>query len=546
MAIYHFSVKTISRSAGRTATAGSAYRSGEKIDCEREGITHDYTRKAGIEYKEIITPANAPEWAKDRSKLWNAAEAAELRKNSTVAREFEVAFPTELNKEQRIELVHDFAQTIVERHGCAVDIAMHEPSREGDERNHHAHILLTTRRITPNGFAEKTRELDEKKSGEVVHWREAWATHCNEKLQKAGVQERVDHRSLEAQGINRVPTVHLGHAATALERQGVRTEIGIRNDQARLGEHLKNGLNTIVGQSKALEKEIKQGLDKLITASKSVLEKFNERYGYEQYRSSYERSGDQYKNHFAVESREQAQPISALHTLSSVELVRVDDSSGRSKKNTQPNETSLLLQSPSNQDVGLQDQRGRRDDELHGLPLADRIRGMTDKEVVQTVNELREKARVEFYTEMQKENLTQFKQEKALYFEIKENKPLLIRIRKWEEELNVQKFAVKALQSMGEDLKKAIEHDGMARLKERGYDYDSYLGNIPEKNLSRSQVHQRVEASNPELSERFYKIDANDRVTLSLNKDPVLERAAEAQEKEQRSSERQQADDFER
>jgi hypothetical protein len=102
---------------------------------------------------------------------------------------------------------------------------MHEPSREGDERNHHAHILLTTRRITPNGFAEKTRELDEKKSGEVVHWREAWATHCNEKLQKAGVQERVDHRSLEAQGIDRVPTVHLGHAATALERQGVRTEI---------------------------------------------------------------------------------------------------------------------------------------------------------------------------------------------------------------------------------------------------------------------------------------------------------------------------------
>jgi ATP-dependent exoDNAse (exonuclease V) alpha subunit len=545
MAIYHFSVKTISRSAGRTATAGAAYRSGEKIDCEREGITHDYTRKAGVEYKEIIAPADAPEWAKDRSKLWNAAEAAELRKNSTVAREFEVAFPTELNKEECIELVHDFAQTIVERHGCVVDIAMHEPSREGDERNHHAHILLTTRRITPNGFAEKTRELDEKKSGEVVHWREAWATHCNEKLQKAGVQERVDHRSLEAQGIDRVPTVHLGHAATALERQGVRTEIGIRNDQARLGEHLKNGLNAIVEQSKALEKEIKHGLDKLVTVSKSVLEKFNERYGYEQYRSSYERSGDQYKNHFAVESGEQTQSIGTLRTLSSVELVRATTAV---VKVGVAGESDVLLQSPQTQNMGLvQEHRGgRRDHELYGLSPTDRIRGMTDKEVVQAVNELREKARVELYTDMRKENLGQFKQERTRYFEIKEDKPLFIGIRKWEEELNVQKFAVRELQLMGNDLQKAIEHDGMTRLKERGYDYDSYLGNIPEKDLARSQVHKRVEAENPELSERFYQIDANDRVTLSLNKDPVFERAAEAREKEQRSSERQQGSDFER
>ena len=232
MAIYHLSVKTISRSAGRSATAAAAYRSGTKIHCEREGKTFDYTHKGGIESRGIYAPDGAPEWAKNREQLWNAVELTETRKNSTVAREFEVAFPAELNKLQRMQLVSGFVKEIVARHQCVVDVAMHEPSREGDERNHHAHILMTTRRIDHTGFTEKTRELDEKKSGEVVHWREQWANHCNQALERAGRSERVDHRSLEAQGIDREPTVHLGVEATALERRNKPSNLGNENREA--------------------------------------------------------------------------------------------------------------------------------------------------------------------------------------------------------------------------------------------------------------------------------------------------------------------------
>jgi hypothetical protein len=247
VAIYHLSVKTISRSAGRSATAAAAYRSGTKIHCEREGKTFDYTNKCGVENRWIHTPEYAPVWAADREQLWNAVELAETRKNSTVAREFEVALPDELDKYQRAQLVHSFVKEIVERHQCAVDVAIHEPSREGDERNHHAHILMSTRRIDHTGFTEKTRELDEKKSGEVVHWREQWANHCNQALELAGRAERVDHRSLEAQGIDREPTIHLGVEATALERRNKATNLGNENREtaARNQERLEENPLTL-------------------------------------------------------------------------------------------------------------------------------------------------------------------------------------------------------------------------------------------------------------------------------------------------------------
>ena len=198
MAIFHLSVKTISRSAGRSATAAIAYRSGEKVMDERTGLVHDYTRRRGVEHTEIFLPENAPAWASQREQLWNAAELAEKRKNSTVAREFEVALPAELNREQRLELVREFARDLVQRHGMAVDVAIHEPGKEGDHRNHHAHILCSTRRLTPEGFKDKTRELDDQKSGEVSHWRERWAEMSNRHLENAGRQERIDHRSLES------------------------------------------------------------------------------------------------------------------------------------------------------------------------------------------------------------------------------------------------------------------------------------------------------------------------------------------------------------
>lgn len=231
MAIYHLSVKTISRSAGRSATAAAAYRAACKIADTQTAEIHDYTHKGGVVSAELHLPENAPAWASDRAALWNAAEVAETRKNSTVAREFEIALPAELTQEQRRELANELAREIVERHGCAVDVCIHEPNKKGDQQNHHAHILLTTRRLSADGFGEKTRELDERTSGAVDHWRDRFAQLQNAALERAGHSARVDHRSLENQGIERTPTVHLGVAATGFERRtGAPSEIRIQHD----------------------------------------------------------------------------------------------------------------------------------------------------------------------------------------------------------------------------------------------------------------------------------------------------------------------------
>lgn len=221
MAIFHLSVKTISRSAGRSATAAAAYRAGVEITDERTGEIHDYTRKGGVESAALILPESAPEWARDRAQLWNAAEQSEKRKNSTVAREFVIALPAELSPAEREKLAHDFASELVKRHGCAADVAIHAPGKEGDNRNHHAHVLLSTRRLEADGFTEKTRELDSAKTGAAIvkKWRERFAQLQNERLREAGHSVQVDHRSLDAQGIEREATRHLGPTATAIERR---------------------------------------------------------------------------------------------------------------------------------------------------------------------------------------------------------------------------------------------------------------------------------------------------------------------------------------
>ena len=264
MAIFHLSVKTISRSAGRSATAAIAYRVGERIVDERSGLVHDYSRKRGIEHTELFLPANSPTWAVDRSALWNAAEQAEKRKNSTVAREFEVAMPAELNKVERLELVREFAGELVKRHSMAVDIAIHEPGKDGDHRNHHAHILCSTRRLTLEGFTEKTRELDDQKSGEVVHWRATWAEISNRHLENAGSQERVDHRSLatqqvsaveqgqieQAAALERMPTVHMGPKVVKMEQRGIRTN---RGDENRAAKHYNSQVIDLAEVRKRIE-----------------------------------------------------------------------------------------------------------------------------------------------------------------------------------------------------------------------------------------------------------------------------------------------------
>jgi len=235
MASYHLSVKTIKRSAGRTATAAGAYRAGERIECQREGRVHDYTRKQGIEETFIVAPENAPAWAQDRSKLWNEAEASETRRNSVTAREWELALPSEISDEDRSQITRQFAEELVSRYGVAVDVAIHAPHREGDQRNHHAHVLTSTRKLEPEGFTAKTRVLDSAKTGgvEIEQMRGVWAELQNKALERVGEVERVDHRSLEkqreaaqergdtlsAEELDRDPELKLGPAANSMERR---------------------------------------------------------------------------------------------------------------------------------------------------------------------------------------------------------------------------------------------------------------------------------------------------------------------------------------
>ena len=219
MAIYHLRATMISRSAGRSATAAAAYRSASHIEDHRTGLSFDYRARSGVDHVEILAPVHAPEWAQDRAALWNAVEAAETRKNSQVAREIRVALPAELDHGQRVELVRDFCQRQFVDRGMVADIALHAPGRESDDRNHHAHILLTTREIAAEGFTTKNRDWN---AVEVLEgWREAWAQDANLALELAGHGERIDHRTLEAQRIEALELAHIaqeqGHEAEALE-----------------------------------------------------------------------------------------------------------------------------------------------------------------------------------------------------------------------------------------------------------------------------------------------------------------------------------------
>lgn len=228
MAIFHCQAKAISRAVGRSATAAAAYRAGESIADERTGEVYDYENKQGIEYKEIITPEGSQI---GRSTLWNLAEIAERRKDAKVAREWELALPSELTHEQRVDLACQFARKLVERYGVAADVCIHAPGREGDQRNHHAHILTTTRIYEAGALGKKTRVLDSPRTSgqEVEIMRQTWASLANSALEKAGHAEKIDARSLQAQCIGREPTHHLGPAATAMERRGIQTERGDLN-----------------------------------------------------------------------------------------------------------------------------------------------------------------------------------------------------------------------------------------------------------------------------------------------------------------------------
>ena len=251
MAIYHCTIKIISRGKGMSAVGASAYRSGEILKNEYDGVPHDFTRKRGIAHTEILLPPHAPPDFADRSTLWNSVEKIEKSKNSQLAREIEIALPTELDREQQIRLVREYVQENFVSVGMCADIAIHD-KKNG---NPHAHIMLTMRPLEQSGEwgakskkeyildkngqriklkngSFKTRKVDltdwnDKGKAEV--WRQAWADVTNKYLAEQNIPQRIDHRSYERQGIEQIPTVHMGVAATQMERKGIVTEKGEKN-----------------------------------------------------------------------------------------------------------------------------------------------------------------------------------------------------------------------------------------------------------------------------------------------------------------------------
>jgi len=210
MAIYHLSAKIVSRKEGRSAVAAAAYRAGENLYDERIGKAFDYTLKRGIEYSEILAPPEAPAWVHDRQSLWNTVERAEKRKDAQLSREIEIGLPVELSKDQQVALLRDFVKTTFVSQGMVADVSLHLDN----EKNPHAHVMLTTRNISPDGFGQKRRDWNART--ELLDWREGWANMANHHLAQAGLDIRIDHRSLEAQGIDLVPGRKIGLSA---ERQ---------------------------------------------------------------------------------------------------------------------------------------------------------------------------------------------------------------------------------------------------------------------------------------------------------------------------------------
>jgi len=291
MAIYHCSIKIISRGKGKSAVAAAAYRAGEKITNEYDGIVHDFTRKGGVVHTEILLPNHVPKEYEERAVLWNAVEKIEKAKNSQLAREIELALPTELTREQNISLVREYVKSIFVSAGMCADICVHDKNGE----NPHAHILLTMRPIEPDGnWGAKAHKVNGKKIPTVdwneqtkaEQWRAAWAVAVNAVLEQHGIVERVDHRSLERQGIERAPTVHLGVASAQMERRGVVTERGNVNREIIITNRHLRQLRARINQLENWLKEESRNATQstLVDIVREILERGQQRNGYGQTR----------------------------------------------------------------------------------------------------------------------------------------------------------------------------------------------------------------------------------------------------------------------
>ncbi|WP_282029850.1 MobQ family relaxase [Paracoccus marcusii] len=311
MAIYHLSAKLISRAGGRSSVAAAAYRSGGRLHDARQDLAHDYSRKGGVVHAEILAPETAPEWMRDRDQLWNAVEAVEKRKDAQLAREIEVALPRELDRGGRLELLRGFVQRAFVDRGMIADIAVHEGRARDGQGQPHAHIMLTLRELTGEGFGKKARDWNAPDL--LLGWREAWARDANAALERAGRSERIDHRSLPVQrdeaqqqavrarsagrddqaddreravvALDREPQPKIGPAAHAMEKRGMTTERGdaFRAAQARNAERAELGGRQLelrlelMARGRAFVSAARAQLDQLWQRAESAMTRIRER-----------------------------------------------------------------------------------------------------------------------------------------------------------------------------------------------------------------------------------------------------------------------------
>ena len=288
IAIYHCSIKIVSRGKGKSAVAAAAYRSGEKLTNEWDDLIHDYTKKGGVVHSEILLPAHAPPAFSDRSTLWNSVELSEKSNNAQLAREVEIALPVELSREEQTRLVREYCSSQFVSKGMIADFNLHDTG----SGNPHAHILLTMRPLDENGAwlpkSKKEYVLDE--SGEKIRlpsgryktrkvdlvdwnnrenaevWRRAWADLANEFLERNDCPERIDHRSYERQGIEQIPTVHVGVSATQMEKKGIVTERGELNRNIKAANRILREIRRLVRGLKDWIAELKERKTALLEA----------------------------------------------------------------------------------------------------------------------------------------------------------------------------------------------------------------------------------------------------------------------------------------
>ena len=247
MAIYHFSAKVFSRANGSSALASAAYRSASRLHDRRLDRDHDFTSKSGVVHSEVMLPENAPDHLSDRERLWNEVEATEIRKDAQLSREIEFAIPREFNQQQGIELARDFVSAEFVERGMIADLNVHWDIGADGMAKPHAHVMLTMREVDENGFGQKVRDWN--KTELVEQWREAWADHVNERLAELDIDARIDHRSLQAQGIDLEPQTKIGAPAQRLEARGLEADRLIEHHQ--IARH--NGQRIIANPTIALD-----------------------------------------------------------------------------------------------------------------------------------------------------------------------------------------------------------------------------------------------------------------------------------------------------